>query len=162
VPVVSGGAAGFGGPHVVLSFAAPIDIHAVADVALKWDVAYDDTTSYNVVTALPLGLGLSAAIDGSASAITATTAGVWAYSLSFNGAADAAITGTLTMGGPTLQTAEFGPIAPPSGVTQSVIGIAETLALPSGASFDATLSTKHIATANPYSVTPYLSLIRVA
>jgi hypothetical protein len=70
---------------------APVNVHVVGSHPLKWTSAESDEWDGTPLAALPAGLGLTAALDGSSATITATTAGVWAfsYALDIQGTDDA-------------------------------------------------------------------------
>jgi hypothetical protein len=137
-----------------------LDIHAAASNFIKWNAAYDNTYNYNSLGALPDGLGLTAAIDGSASLITATVTGVWAFVAQARLAADVTAEVTLNWSAWGLQVA-YSPRGVPTGGYQ--LHTAEVVALPSGAAGSLALTTTAAATANPYTATElFVNILRLA
>jgi len=154
MPVVSGGSGGFSPVSVVAVF-SPIDVHAVANYPIKWTSITDNEWDFNALTALPDGIGLTFAFDGSDGTITTTAAGVWAFSLFASGAADAAIRGQITG---IVGSTPFGPMVPVAAGLSKV----SVVALPSGATPNCQISTSVQATANPYNMGGSMSIVRLA
>jgi hypothetical protein len=122
-----------------------------------FDMLSDNEWEFNALTAIPSGLGLSFAFDGSSANITTTAAGTWAFTFAFaTPGADAGIRGvtTLPFAG---YGSQFGPIA--GGITAGLAGT--VLALPAGASSAAGINVLVGATANPYTVFPNLCIVRL-
>lgn len=158
MPFVSG-ASRFATASVVLG-AAAVDIHAIASYFPSWNAAYDDTLNYNTLSALPAGLGLTVAIDGSSPDITTTVAGVWFFGMQASLAADATAEVKLSENSWGLQV-DFSPRGVPAGGYQLHIG--EVVTLPSGAVGKFLLGTVAAATANPYNAAGlYATIARLA
>ena len=158
MPVISGGRSGFAPVSVVLTRSS-LDIHAAGTYPLLWDGLADNVWDFNTLSALPAGLGLSLAFDGSSGNITTTTNGVWSFALYGGLGVDTAWTGSLTL---PFSAAGSGVFAS-ANVNAGEPVTSETVALASGdGAAVAKLATVHAATANPYNVGPFMSIVRLA
>lgn len=130
--------------------AAIPDIHDAGDNAILWDALYDDLWSFNTLGAIPAGLGMTFAFDGSDEAVTTTEPGVWALTWSLDKGGDATWTGALNTG--LGQHAYFG----------DSTFITVVSALPAAAVLTNVLTTATPSTADPYPLnSAYLAITRL-
>ena len=74
---------------VYLTVEAGIDVHDVDEYACEWTALFGRWTLHpEPLTAIPADLGLAFSFDGTAAGINATEAGVWAFTLVVDLAAD--------------------------------------------------------------------------
>lgn len=92
----SGG--GFTPVSCLLARDADFDIKAIGDYDVLWDALYDNYWDLNPLAAIPAGLGLAFAVNGSSSLVAPTEAGVWAFSYFGERAADVGWAGSLRLG----------------------------------------------------------------
>lgn len=161
MPIISGGGGGGGGftPVGCLATVSALDVHVATAHQLKWDGIADNYWDFNSLGAIPAGLGMAFAFDGSDGTLTTTVAGVWAFTLIAVMPEDAGWQGQLSFpfvsGGPV--TADVNRYDAP--VT---LVAAQTLQLPAGAADVARIVTGVISTANPYTISANLSILRLA
>jgi len=159
VPIISGGGGGFAPVSIVLTRSA-VDIHAAGTYPILWDGLADNVWDFNTVSALPSGLGLSLSFDGSSGNITTTTGGVWSFSLYGGFPADTAWTGTIDL---PFSGNGSGFLSVNTGGSAVAPVVSETVRLASGdGAAVAKIGTIHAATANPYDVGPFMSIVRLA
>ena len=80
MPIISGGGEGGGGfaPVSCVLQCTALNIHGTGvDIPTKWTGAIDNVWDANPLMALPAGIGVTAAFDGSDATITTTVAGTW-------------------------------------------------------------------------------------
>ncbi len=140
--------------------AAAVDVHVISDGLWVWDAIYDNVVDFDALAAIPDGLGMEFAFDGSSADLAPTEAGVWAFTVEivFVDGPDATWAGQIQMPFSgnrrrVVQTVDDG--TPSTGAT-------EILAVPADAfASQGKLSTTANATANPYRVNAYLALTRL-
>lgn len=151
------GGSGFDPVCVYLQQIAPIDINGSGAHLIKWDRALDDPWSFNTLTSLPAGLGITTAIDGTDGSLTTTEAGVWAFTLLMGLPADATWAGLLTLDDNTQARQQ----SVPATVGSSFV-VQETIKYPAGAVLIPQVGTQTPATATPYNANPSLVIVRLA
>lgn len=157
--LVSSGSGSGVGPSCALQRNANVDVHAVAITNIAWDALVDNLWNLQALGAIPSGLGLTFAFDGSSAFITTTVAGTWAFTFGIlnNSGTDAGIRGYI--GTPFAQDPQpFGPL----GTAQGVAAISGVYALPSGAASTFFIRTTTAATANPFNIHAQASIVRLA
>lgn len=148
---------GFQPVSVIAATAAGIDVHAAANVPVHWTEIADNEWDFNTLAALPAGLGISFAFDGSSATMTTTVAGVWAFSYAVSFPMDATYLGQIGLPYSSFQTVTAGLSA-----ASAFPACAATVELPAGAASTCSIVTLVGATANPYTVFPNLSIVRLA
>lgn len=83
-----GGGGGGSQPVTCQLLVTALDVSAATSHALVWDAIQDNPWDENALLAIPAGLGMSFAFDGTDSTLTTTEAGTWALSLYLTGAGD--------------------------------------------------------------------------
>lgn len=83
----------------VLACDAAFTIHDVGNYNVLWDALYDDLWNLDPLVAIPVGLGLTFAFDGSSSLIVPTVDGIWSLSYYAERAQETAWGGSLRNGG---------------------------------------------------------------
>ncbi len=154
VRVAEGG--GGGGASVVscllICQAGTIDISGPATpVPVLWDGLVDNTWDFNTLTEIPAGLGLDFTFDGSSADIETTEAGTWAFAASVSRNADDTWEGDFDIG--------FGRAQDwlsPHLLTTDV------LTLPSGVTRTVGIHVSANSTAETYTATAQLSIVRLA
>src|SRR4051794_27279262 len=111
MPFGGGGSSGGGGSTLatVLLQSDATDIHAVGSTLFSYTSAFDNTYFQNPIGAVPSGLGLTVAIDGSSPFLTATVTGAWAYKFALGLVPDANIRGRVGCDSD-LDADDFGPV----------------------------------------------------
>lgn len=133
---------------------ANLDIHDVGNHEILWDALYDNPWDWNTLLAIPDGLGLSFAFDGTADDVTTTEDGVWAFTLQIATAGDQDWRGGMNAG--PQQTG----LAFAFGEKQQII--TQVVPLSSGSTVPWRIATSTQATADPFNATAYLTIVRLA
>jgi hypothetical protein len=119
----------------------------------------DNLVDFNPLAAIPSGLGLTFAFNGTSPTIATTESGVWSFLCSVSGlaAADANIRASLQESFAGFGT-PFGPIT----ANQLAPPLTFIYEMPAAASGAITITTTVAAAANPYTTTPILAITRLA
>jgi hypothetical protein len=162
----AGGGGGGGSQAVacVLARDAPFDIHDAGNYDILWDALYDDLWNLDPLAAIPDGLGLTFAFDGTSSLIVPTVNGIWSLSYFANRVADAAWAGTVRNGGLGLNfpwTQQLNAVGTDNG--DPFLAATFTGPIPSGAQMTHQVSVITNAAGSPYTCYQvYLSIVRHA
>lgn len=132
---------------------ATFDIHDATNHPILWDALYDNNVAFNTLGAIPEGMGLAFAFDGTDQEITTTSEGVWALTYLLVLPADATWSGELNMG--------FQSVGVPISAKIQSPSISAVVALPAGATLDQNIGTIVEATTDPYPVSLGLNLTRL-
>jgi hypothetical protein len=160
-PAPSGGSSAVG---CVLARDAAFDIHVVGNYDILWDALYDDLWNLDPLAAIPDGLGLTFAFDGSSSLVVPDEAGIWSLSYTANRAVDTGWAGSIRNGGlginfPWAQQLDS------TGIGNGEPFLSSTYAgpIPSGAQMTHQVATTTDAASSPYICDQvYLSVVRHA
>ncbi len=135
--------------------ADPIDAHPNGSKLIEWNQVYDNNFSFNPLPGFPSGLGLSLA----GSLFTLTDTGCWLYEISLLADPDADVRGTLSCN-MALAAFRFGPVEEFGGNT-FYPGCSGFFAGEAAQDFNTAINVFATSIANPYMVTPYMSISRV-
>jgi hypothetical protein len=127
-----GGGGGGSQPVTCVLEAYPLDVHDVAaNVPCQWTALFNNPSDFTHLLAIPTGLGLSFAFDGSSETITTTEAGVWSFTMGVNVDQDATWVGHAILDGALYTEAPV--VAIPAGGS-FFASLNEVVSLPAGAS----------------------------
>ena len=138
-----------------------IDFAAQASHVLTYTSAFDNQVNFNSISSVPAGMGLTAAFDGSSSAITATADGAWWFALGLTDNSQAVADATLLL---QLQSG-FGNLFvqwAPGSTVKSLPEYGEIVYLTSGTSQNVRVTTETAATAGTYNMRWYVVVTRIA
>jgi len=134
------------------------DVHDSGSHPFNWDAMFDNPSNFGALGAIPVGLGLTFAFDGSDNTVATTEAGTWAFTLGFFVADDATWTGSLTLDSGLYAQQTILPVAS----LQGPGSLSEVVTVPAGWSITPTVTTNSQATADPYLCDCYLNIVRLA
>lgn len=138
----------------------PLDVHGIGSHGCLWNSLFNNAVAFGLLLAIPTGLGLTFAFDGTSETITTTEAGTWAFSLGADIATQDATWAGVVVLDPNLYmssqvaSADFGSLRDAS--------VCNVLSVPAGYSFRPKIDTRVIATNDPLNVDVYLSIVRLA
>lgn len=138
----------------------PLDVHDAGSHPCEWTALFDNPSAFTPLAAIPAGLGLTFAFDGSAATITTTVAGTWAFTLGFSVSTDATWTGVLQLDA-NVYAQTLVPTVNYAGVTPAA-AVGVTLTVPAGYALAPLVFTTGAATANPLNADVYLTVVRLA
>lgn len=143
-----GGAGGTAPVSCLLSRDGATNCQTGGSHNLRWDALYDNIYSFNTLTEIPEGLGLTFAFDDTSGTLATTEAGTWSFTMYINRAADDGTwQGFVVI--PSGNQHDLQPLA--AGANSGNCVVSETVSLPSGFS----------STPNVYTLTPTVSTYNV-
>lgn len=125
-----------------------LDLHDAGSHPLKWTHAYDNGYDYNTILALPAGIGVTAAFDGSDETITTTEAVTLALTLAVN------VPGDVTWDGNVIAEQNFPAQMKMTALASrsNVLTVGGMFTYPVGATIAPTIVTSTVATGDPHTL----------
>lgn len=142
-------------------YAEAVDFRTAGFHPLKWTAAFDNPHNSQPIAAVPAGIGLAVAFDGSSEAITTTEAGTWALTLGMSIPGDATWIGQVELDPNNADPAAFMYLQALGGASNRAT-ISEVVTYPVGVVIAPMVVTATQSTTNPFAGDGLLVIVRLA